>query len=130
MSSNGQNSNNNHVGVIPAGDPSQVIPAGTVGINPQSTLNPNGKFSLFFIYLHSLLIVYLVQHTKGDLDNHANQLNPNNPRYAGHQERLAATEAAREAAVLHQQAQAAYQYANEMETGIVLFLFISNNFFK
>jgi type I site-specific restriction endonuclease len=62
------------------------------------------------------------------LDNHANQLNPNNPRYAGHQERLAATEAAREAAVLHQQAQAAYQYANEMETGIVLFLFISNNF--
>jgi hypothetical protein len=128
MSSNGQNSNNNHVGVIPAGDPSQVIPAGTVGINPQSTLNPNGKFSLFFIYLHSLLIVYLVQHTKGDLDNHANQLNPNNPRYAGHQERLAAAAANTEATVLHQQAQAAYQYANEVETGSFTFYFYYEDF--
>ena len=59
----------------------------------------------------------LVAHTKGDLDNHANQLNPNNPRYAGHQERLAAAGANQEAAVLHQEAQAAYQYANEMEAG-------------
>ena len=58
-------------------------------------------------------------HTKADLDNHANQLNPNNPRYAGHQERLAATEASREAAVLHQEAQAAIQYANQMEAGKV-----------
>ncbi|CAF0780095.1 unnamed protein product [Adineta steineri] len=97
MSSGGQNTNNNQAGVIPAGDPNQVIPAGTVGVNPQSTLNPN------------------VPHTKADLDNHSNQLNPNNPRYSGHQERLAAEEAAREAAVLHQQAQAAYQYANQME---------------
>jgi hypothetical protein len=55
------------------------------------------------------------------LDNHANQLNPNNPRYAGHQERLAAAEANREAAALHQQAQAAYQYANQMETGMFCF---------
>jgi hypothetical protein len=122
MSSSEQNTNNNHAGLIPAGDPNQVIPAGTVGHNPQSTLNPAGRFIYFHTFWY-LLIVYLVPHTKGDLDNHANQLNPNNPRYAGHQERLAATEAAREAAVLHQQAQAAYQYANEMETGIV-FIFI------
>ena len=33
MSSGGQNSNNNQA---------DVIPAGTVGIGPQSTLNPNG----------------------------------------------------------------------------------------
>ncbi len=64
------------------------------------------------------MYIYLVPHIKADLNNHANQLNPNNPRYAGHQERLAATEAIREAAVLHQQAQAAYQYANQMEAGI------------
>jgi hypothetical protein len=70
-----------------------------------------------------LLIVYLVPHTKADLDNHANQLNPNNPRYAGHQERLAAAEAARESNVFHQAAQAAYQYANQMEAGIVSFLY-------
>jgi hypothetical protein len=44
MSSSGQNTNNNQAGIIPAGDPNQVIPAGTVGNNPQSTLNPNGKF--------------------------------------------------------------------------------------
>jgi hypothetical protein len=65
--------------------------------------------------------VHLVQHTKADLDNHANQLNPNNPRYAGHQERLAATTVNQEAAVLHQEAQAAYQYANQMEAGTCFF---------
>jgi hypothetical protein len=48
MSSGEQNTNNNQTGVIPAGDPHQVIPAGTVGVNPQSTLNPNGRFILFF----------------------------------------------------------------------------------
>ncbi len=74
-----------------------------------------------FYKLWFWLIVSLVPHTKADLDNHANQLNPNNPRYAGHQERLAAAEANREAAALHQQAQAAYQYANQMETGMFCF---------
>ncbi len=63
------------------------------------------------------------------MDNHANQLNPNNPRYAGHQERIAAAEAAREAAVLHQEAQAAYQYANQMEAGMFFFIFTSCNSF-
>ncbi|UJR32925.1 hypothetical protein I4U23_020386 [Adineta vaga] len=101
MSSGGQNSNNNQAGVIPAGDPNQIIPPGTVGTGPQSSLNPN------------------VAHTKADLDNHANQLNPNNPRYAGHQERLAAMEVSREAAMLHQQAQEALQYANQMETAAI-----------
>ena len=62
---------------------------------------------------------FVVPHTKADLDNHANQLNPNNPRYAGHQERLGAAEASREAAAFHQEAQSAYQYANQMEAGIV-----------
>lgn len=65
-----------------------------------------------------LYIIYLASHTKADLDNHANQLNPNNPRYAGHQERLAAEAAGREAAVLHQEAVAAYNYANQMEAGM------------
>ncbi|CAF4484052.1 unnamed protein product, partial [Rotaria magnacalcarata] len=54
-------------------------------------------------------------HTKADLNNHANQLNPNNPRYAGHQERLAAVAANHEAAILHEQAKAAYQYAAQIE---------------
>lgn len=45
MSSGEQNTNNNQAGLIPAGDPNQVIPAGTVGNNPQSALNPNGKFT-------------------------------------------------------------------------------------
>ncbi len=50
MSSSGQNTNNNHQGgVIPAGDPNQIIPPGTVGINPQSTLNPDGRFSFCFL---------------------------------------------------------------------------------
>ena len=48
MSSGGQNANTNQGGVIPAGDPNQVIPAGTVGTNPQSTLNPNGIFFYTF----------------------------------------------------------------------------------
>jgi hypothetical protein len=43
-----QNINNNQAGVIPAGDPNQVIPAGTVGHNPQSSLNPNGRFICFY----------------------------------------------------------------------------------
>jgi hypothetical protein len=66
--------------------------------------------------------MHLVEHTKADLDNHANQLNPNNPRYAGHQERLAAAAMNREATTLHQEAQAAYQYANQIEAGTVYFL--------
>jgi len=50
MSSDEQNTNNNQAGVIiPAGDPNQVIPAGTVGNNPQSTLNPDGRY--FFCIL-------------------------------------------------------------------------------
>ena len=69
------------------------------------------------------MYAFLVPHTKADLDNHANQLNPNNPRYAGHQERLAAAAANREATTLHQEAQTAYQYANQMETG-TFFLFV------
>jgi hypothetical protein len=73
--------------------------------------------------------MYLVPHTKGDLDNHANQLNPNNPRYAGHQERIAAAEASREAAALHQKAQAAYQYANKMEAGRFFLYFYYEMFF-
>jgi len=73
--------------------------------------------------------MYLVPHTKGDLDNHANQLNPNNPRYAGHQERIAAAEASREAAALHQKAQAAYQYANQMEAGRFFLYFYYEIFF-
>ncbi|CAF3996752.1 unnamed protein product, partial [Rotaria sp. Silwood2] len=97
MSSAGDNTNNDQTVTIPSGDANQVIPAGVVGNSAQSTLNPN------------------VPHTKADLDNHANQLNPNNPRYAGHQERLAAAAASREAAALHQKAQAAYQYANQLE---------------
>ena len=40
-----------------------------------------------------------------------------NSSYAGHKERLAAAEARREANLLHQQAMAAYQYANQMEAG-------------
>jgi len=69
-------------------------------------------------------MIYLVSHTKADLDNHANQLNPNNPRYAGHQERLAAEAASREAAALHKEAQAAYQYANQLEAGMCLFFYL------
>ncbi len=63
MSSGEQNTNNNQTGVIPAGDPHQVIPAGTVGVNPQSTLNPNGRFILFFLILKYLLIVYIFSST-------------------------------------------------------------------
>ncbi len=51
MSSGEQNTNNNQAGVIPAGDPSQVIPAGTVGNNPQSTLNPSGRFMFFYVII-------------------------------------------------------------------------------
>ena len=43
MSSSAQTANNNQGGVIPAGNPSQILPPGTVGINPQSSLNPNGR---------------------------------------------------------------------------------------
>ena len=50
MSSNGQNTNNNQdnnsngqAAVIPAGDPNQVLPPGTVGKNPHSSLNLNGN---------------------------------------------------------------------------------------
>ncbi|CAF1170646.1 unnamed protein product, partial [Didymodactylos carnosus] len=43
-------------------------------------------------------------YTKAELDNRANQLNPNNPRYGGHQERLLAQQEAAEAQMLHQQA--------------------------
>jgi len=49
MSSGGQNTNNNQAGVIPAGDPNQVIPVGTVGKNPQSTLNSDGRYIVFCI---------------------------------------------------------------------------------
>jgi len=49
MSSGGQNTNNHQAGVIPAGDPSQIIPPGTVGINPQSTLNPDGRLISLYI---------------------------------------------------------------------------------
>lgn len=112
MSSSTQTANNQQ------GGSSQILPPGTVGINPQSTLNPNGRcFCRLEGYALWINNVRLVAHTKADLDNHANQLNPNNPRYAGHQERLAAAEANREATVLHQEAQAAYQYANQMEAG-------------
>ncbi|CAF3396632.1 unnamed protein product [Rotaria socialis] len=74
-----------------------TIRAGVIGKNPRSNLDPK------------------VARTKADLNNHANQLNPNNPRYAGHQERLAAAAASHEAAILHEQAKAAYQYAAQIE---------------
>ncbi len=48
MSSGEQNPNNNQAG---------IIPAGTVGNNPQSTLNPNGTFS-FFLYM--MIIIYSI----------------------------------------------------------------------
>ena len=43
MSAATQNMNYGQGGVIPSGDPNQVIPAGAVGNNPQSSLNPNGE---------------------------------------------------------------------------------------
>ena len=48
MSTSTQNTNNNQGGgVIPAGDPNQILPPGTVGTNPQSTLNPNGRLHVY-----------------------------------------------------------------------------------
>ncbi|CAF2220170.1 unnamed protein product [Rotaria magnacalcarata] len=92
MSSSGDSAN---------ADQTVTIRAGAMGKNPHSTLNPK------------------VAHAKADLNNHANQLNPNNPRYAGHQERLAAVAASHEAAILHEQAKAAYQYAAQIEAAAI-----------
>ena len=48
MSTSTQNTNNNQSGsVIPAGDPNQILLPGTVGTNPQSTLNPNGRLHVY-----------------------------------------------------------------------------------
>lgn len=41
-----QMNSNRSTGLLHAGEPNQIIPPGTVGQNPQSGLNPNGKSHL------------------------------------------------------------------------------------
>lgn len=43
-STTSENSNKDKTVTMPANAPNKIIPAGCVGKNPQSTLNPTGRF--------------------------------------------------------------------------------------